>query len=66
MTLFFVRWPIAIEAGIDDERLICPHCEDDWESSDGGDSTIFKRSRQQRRCPVCGSWTDRPGPANAV
>ena len=32
MTLYFVRWPMEIEADIRDQHSICSHCEDDWVS----------------------------------
>jgi len=66
MTLYFVRWPMEIEADIGDEHLICPQCEDYWVSLDDPDSAIIKPTRQQRRCPACGSWIDQPEATNAV
>ena len=66
MTLYFVRWPMDIEADIRDEHSICSHCEDDWVSLDDPDSAIIKPTRQHRRCPICRSWIDRPGATNAV
>jgi hypothetical protein len=66
MTLYFVRWPMEIEADIRDEHPICSNCEDDWGSLDGADSAIIERIPQQQRCPACGSWIDRPGATNAL
>ena len=50
MTLFFVRWPMDVEADVADRHLTCPHCEDDWVSLDDPDSAIIERTHQQRRC----------------
>ena len=75
MTLYFVRWPMEIEADIRDEHPICSNCEDDWGSLDGADSAIIERTPQQQliertpqqqRCPACRSWIDRPGATNAL
>jgi hypothetical protein len=66
MIVYFVRWPMEIEAGIGDEHSICSHCEDDWASLDDPNPAVIERTRQQRRCPVCGLWIDRPEATNAV
>jgi hypothetical protein len=66
MTLFFVRWPMDIEADIADRHLTCSHREDGWDVPDDPDPTILERTRQQRRCPACGSWIEQPPAANAV
>ena len=66
MTLFFVRWPMDVEADVADQHLICSHCADDWESFDGPERAIIGCTRQQRRCPACGAWTDWPEAKNAV
>jgi hypothetical protein len=44
MTLYFVRWPMEIEADIRDEHPICSNCEDDWGSLDGPKAAT-RRSR---------------------
>jgi hypothetical protein len=46
MTLYFVRWPMEIEAGVGDEHPICSHCEDDWVSLDDPNPAVIKRTRQ--------------------
>ena len=66
MTVYFVRWPMVIEAEIRDEHPICSRCEDDWEAPHDPDSAGIERSRRQRRCPACGSWIDWPEATNAV
>ena len=66
MTLFFVCWPMDIKADVADQHLICSHCADDWESFDGPDRAIIRRSGPQRRCPACGLWIDWPEATNAV
>jgi len=66
MTLYFVRWPMDIATDIRDEHSICSHCEDSWVSLDDPNPELVERTRQQRRCPVCRSWIDRPGVTNVV
>jgi len=66
MTLFFVRWPMEVEADITDRHLTCRHCADDWESFDGPDRPIIGRTGPRRRCPSCGSRVDWPETTNAV
>jgi len=66
MTIYFVRWPMDIEADIRDENPICPHCEHDWVSLDDSNPAMIKLTGRQRRCPACGLWTDRTVATNAV
>ena len=66
MTLYFVRWPMDVNADVADRHLTCPHCADEWVSFDGPDRAILGRTGPQRRCPICGSCIDWPEATNGI